>query len=174
MIEQEVFLRIHEISESDAELLRQLAAEISWECRTPSRVVLDSWVSSPQSLGIPCATVCTDLKELAVGEMLQRAASVDPGLRVQFMQIVTAQQLVFRELLLIVLEPLLKDRHAAGDTRICDAAYVLVRKLVAVDATEAGKFKSESEFLALDVDERSTEIRGWTRSKTWTTLFSPT
>ena len=78
MTEQEVFLRIHEISESDAEMLRQLAAEISWECRTPSRVVLDSWVSSPQSLGIPCATVCTELKELAVGEMLQRAGAVEP------------------------------------------------------------------------------------------------
>ena len=173
MTEQEVFLRIHEISESDAEMLRQLAAEISWECRTPSRVVLDSWVSSPQSLGIPCATVCTELKELAVGEMLQRASSVEPGLRVQFMQIVVAQQLAFRELLLTVLEPLLKDRHAAGDTRVCDAAYVLVRKIVTVDPGEASKFRAEGEFLALDPDERSNEIKEWMQSKTWAEIFPP-
>ena len=171
MTEQEVFLRIHEISESDAEMLRQLAAEISWECRTPSRVVLDSWVGRPQSLGIPCATVCTELKELAVGEMLQRASSVDAGLRVQFMQIVVAQQLAFRELLLTVLEPLLKDRHAAGDTRVCDAAYVLVRKVVTVDPGEAGKFRAESEFLALDPDGRSKEIKEWMQSKTWAEIF---
>ena len=171
MTEQEVFLRIHEISESDAELLRQLAADISWECRTPSRVVLDSWVGSPQSLGIPCATVCTELKELAVGEMLERANSVDPGLRVQFMQIVVAQQLAFRELLLTVLEPLLKDRHAAGDTRVCDAAYVLVRRVVTVDAGEASKFRAEGEFLALGPDERSNEIKEWMESKTWAEIF---
>jgi hypothetical protein len=173
MTEQEVFLRIHEIAESDQEKLGQLAAEISWECHTPSRIVLDSWLGSPQSRGIPCATVCTELKELAVGELMQRAGSVDPGLRVHFMQIVVAQQLAFRELQLTVLEPLLKDRHAAGETRVCDAAYVLVRKLVTVDSTEASKFRSESDFLALGTDERSAEIKEWTRSKTWTTLFPP-
>src|SRR5437879_1542616 len=122
MTEQEVFLRLHEIPESDSEMLRQLAAELSGECRTPSRVVLDSWLSGPHSRGIPCATVCTELKELAVAELMQRASSVEPGLRVHFMQIVVAQQLAFRELLLTVLEPLLKDRHAAGETRVCDAA----------------------------------------------------
>ena len=105
--------------------------------------------------------------------MLQRASSVDAGLRVQFMQIVVAQQLAFRELLLTVLEPLLKDRHAAGDTRICDAAYLLVRKMVTVDAGEAGKFRAEGEFLGLDPDERSNEIKEWMQSKTWADIFPP-
>ena len=171
MTEQEVFLRLHEIPESDSEKLSQLAAEISRECRTPSRIVLDSWLNSPQTRGIPCATVCTELKELAVGELMQRASSVEPGLRVHFMQIVVAQQLAFRELLLTVLEPLLKDRHAAGETRTCDAAYVLVRKLVTVDETEAGKFRPDSEFQALDPDERSNEIKEWIKSKTWSEIF---
>jgi hypothetical protein len=103
--------------------------------------------------------------------MLQRVNSVEPGLRVQFMQIVTAQQLAFRELLLTVLEPLLKDRHAAGDTRVCDAAYVLIRKMVTVNPGEASKFGAESEFLALDPDERSNEIKEWMQSKTWAEIF---
>ena len=71
-----------------------------------------------------------------------------------------------------MLEPLLKDRHAAGETRVCDAAYVLVRKLVTVDAAEASKFRSESDFLALDPDERSNEIKEWIKSKTWTEVFA--
>ncbi|SRR6266849_3061986 len=171
MTEQEVFLRIHEISESDTETLRQLAAEISSECRTPSRIVLDSWLSSPQSRGIPCATVCTELKELAVGELMQRASSAEQGLRVHFMQIVAAQQLAFRELLLTVLEPLLKDRHAAGETRVCDAAYVQIRKMVTVDAAEASKFRTESEFLSLDPEGRLNEIKEWMQSKTWAEIF---
>jgi hypothetical protein len=171
MTEQEVFLRLHEIPGSDSEKLSQFAEEISRQCSAPSRIALDSWLNSPQSRGIPCATVCTELKELAVGELMQRAGSVEPGLRVHFMQIVVAQQLAFRELLLTVLEPLLKDRHAAGETRICDAAYALVRKLVTVDAGEASKFRSESEFLALDPNERSNEIKEWIESKAWTEIF---
>jgi hypothetical protein len=171
MTEQEVFLRIHEIAESDPEKLGQLAAEIAWECRTPSRIVLESWLGSPQSREIPCATVCTELKELAVAELMQRAGSVDPGLRVHFMQMVVAQQLAFRELQLTVLEPLLKDRHAAGEIRVCDAAYALVRKLVTVKAEEVGKFRPEGEFPALGTDERSAEIKEWIKSTTWTEIF---
>ena len=87
------------------------------------------------------------------------------------MQIVVAQQLAFRELLLTVLEPLLKDRHAAGDTRVCDEAYVLVRKIVTVDPGEASKFRTEGQFLALDPDGRSSEIKEWMQSKTWAEIF---
>jgi hypothetical protein len=176
MTEQEVFQRIHEVPESNPEALRQVAGDIAWECRRASRVVLDHWISKPQQSGIPCATLCTTLKELAVAEMLQRAGSVEAGLRVQLMEIVTAQQLAFRELILMVLEPLLKDQRS-GDVgggvrmRSCDAAYLMVRKLVPLAPAEASQFRSEADFLAIDSDERLDEIGQWIKSASWTEIF---
>jgi hypothetical protein len=121
-------------------------------------MVLDAWAQGASSTA--CAFVCTKLHELAYHEMLQRAEKTpDPALRVQLLDMVVSQQLLFREYLLAVLHP---------DT---PQAYVLIRRLVDPLESEAEKFSSEGEFLALDDHRQRGEMRRWADSETWRSLF---
>jgi len=177
MTEQDVIRRLSEISESDAEGLQRLAEEIGAYCRAPARTVLAEWTGGPPDRQPLCAFVCSDLKELAVAEMMRQADAVTPAQRVQLMEMVATRQLAFRELMLTALEPLLRDvtpagiPGIAGEMRTCDAAYHLVRKIVTPEGPEGSQFSSENEFLALDADARTDEIRRWMRSNTWCAIF---
>lgn len=177
MTEQEVFRRLNELSHSDADGLRKLADEIALQCREPAVTVLTEWVGGPPSRKTPCAFVCSNLKELALGEMLGRADSTAPALRVQMMEMVATQQFAFRELMLTALEPLLQDLTPAGSTasgtelRTCDAAYLLVRKIVRRSGAGASQAFIESEFTALTEIEKDEEIERWLQSATWKELF---
>lgn len=177
MTEQDIFLRLHELPESDADGLRKLAEEIGITCREPARTVLAEWVGGPSDRQTPCAFICSHLKELAVAEMLRQTESVAPALRVHLMEIVATQQLAFRELMLTALEPLLRDRTPAGTTasgdeaRTCDAAYLLVRKIVHPSASEAEQFSAEDQFTALGPIQRDSEIDQWLLSDTWKEIF---
>jgi len=177
MTEQDLFLRLHELSESDADGLRKLAEEIGFQCREPARTVLAEWVGGPSDRQTPCAFICSHLKELAVAEMLRQTDSVASALRVHLMEMVATQQLVFRELMLTALEPLLRDITLAGttasgeDVRTCDAAYLLVRKLVRINASEIGQFSTEDQFDALGQTQRESEIDQWLLAETWKEIF---
>lgn len=177
MTEQDLFLRLHELSESDADGLRKLAEEIGITCREPARTVLAEWVGGSSDRQVPCAFVCSHLKELAVAEMLRQTDSVTPALRVHFMEMVATQQLVFRELMLTALEPLLKDLSPCGTTasgdelRTCDAAYLLVRKIVRPSTSEAEQFSAEDQFNTLGQIQRDSEIDQWLLSETWKEIF---
>jgi hypothetical protein len=172
MTAQDTLQRLHDLSESDADGLRSLAGEIASECRGAARTVLETWVNGPGDHEITCAFVCSELKELAVHEMLLRADSVEPARRVHLMEMVVDQQLAFRELTLTVLGPLLKDRSSAGpELRTCDAAYLLVRRIVPLNAAGAAQFSAESGFMALGEDQRDGEIGRWTESEAWKAIF---
>ena len=87
------------------------------------------------------------------------------------------QQLVFRELMLTALEPLLRDMTPTGttgltgDLRTCDAAYLLVRKIARPSASEADQFSNEDQFKALGQIQRENEIDQWLLSETWKEIF---
>ena len=177
MTEDDILSRLYELSESDGEGLGKLAHEIGLQCREPASTVLTEWISGPPQRQTPCAFICSHLKELALAEMLRQTDSVAPALRVHLMEMVVTQQFVFRELMLTALEPLLQDLTPAGtsdstgDLRTCDAAYLLVRKLVRVRDVEAKKFSAENQFTALEPDQRDIEIDNWLLSETWKEIF---
>src|SRR5258706_5917908 len=95
MTESEIFRRLNDLAEADADGLQKLAEEIDLICREPARTVLAEWLGGPPARETPCAFVCSNLKELAIGEMLGRAESVAPALRVQLMDTAVDQQLAF-------------------------------------------------------------------------------
>lgn len=177
MTEPDIFRRLNELSESDAAGLRKLAEELDVFCRESGRTVLTEWIGGPPERQTPCAFICSHLKELAVAEMLRQTDSVAPALRVHLMEMVATQQLEFRELLLTALEPLLQDltpagtTDSAGELRTCDAAYLLVRNIVRLSASEAGQFSAEDQFTALGQNQRDHEIDQWLLSETWKGIF---
>lgn len=178
MTEQEIFGRLYELADGDADGLGKLAQEIGFQCREPARTVLTEWIGGPPQRQIPCAFICSNLKELAVAEMLRQTDTIAPSLRVHLMEMVATQQLAFRALLLTALEPLLQDftlagtSDSGGELRTCDAAYLLVRKIVHAQAAETEHFAAEDQFTAFNPNERDSEIEKWLLSKTWKEIFS--
>jgi hypothetical protein len=176
MTEADVFRRLNQLADTAVDDFRKLAAEIDTVCREPARTVLTAWYGNT-ARPVSCAFVCANLKELAVGEMLGRAESVAPAPRVQLMEMVTTQQLAFRELLLTALEPLLKNftpidaANTVGGLRVRDAAYLLARKIVPLSDVDAGKFSNEEQFNTLEESQRDGEIDEWLKSASWLMVF---
>jgi hypothetical protein len=172
MTEQDVVGRLRMLSDSDGEGLWRLAGDIGTHCRGGARVVLDAWINGPPDRQTPCAFICSNLKELPVQELLARADAVAPERRVHFLEMVAAQQLRAREQILTTLEPLLKDPSPAGGAyRTCDAAYLLIRRLVRLAAGEAAEFSTEGGFLSLGPEEKDKEIQRFKRSAAWQGIF---
>ena len=165
MTEQEVFRRIYE---SDPAELNRLAAEIAHECRDPAKTVLDAWRQGARCGEACCAFVCQHLEELAIGEMLDAAASAAPAMRVQLMEMVVDRHLILREYLLTVVKPLLESDVSGSPMRPCDAAYLIARRLVPVDDLS---FSDPPAFLAKTEAKRDAEIGVWKSSDAWTSLF---
>ena len=172
MTEQDVVRRLRELSDADAEGLWRLAGDIGTHCRGGAGVVLDAWLNGPPDRQMPCAFICSNLKELPVHELLARADAVAAERRVHFLDMAVAQQLAAREQILTTLEPLLKDQSSAGGTyRTCDAAYLLIRRLVRLGPGEAAEFSTESQFMSLGRYERGKEIQRFKNSAAWKAIF---
>jgi len=172
MTEQEVVGRLRTLSDSDAEGLWRLAGDIGTQCRGGASVVVDVWLNGAPDRQMPCAFICSNLKELPVQELLARADEVAPERRVRFLDMAVAQQLAAREQILTTLEPLLKDQSSAGGTyRTCDAAYLLVRRLVRLGRGEAAEFSTEGGFMSLGPEEKDKEIQRFKRSAAWRAIF---
>jgi hypothetical protein len=169
MTEQEVFRRIYD---ADAAQIERLTAEIAHECRDPAKTVLDAWRQGAPCGEACCAFVCRHLEELAIGEMLDAAAAAAPAMRVQLMEMVVDRHLVLREYLLTVVQPLLESDAPGSPMRVCDAAYLIARRLVPITAEEALQFSDPGTFLVMPKTKRDTEIGAWKSSKTWTGLFA--
>ena len=164
MTEQDVIRRVHDADP-------QLAGEVAGECREPARTVLDSWRNGAACGEACCAFVCRHLEELAMAEALEAAGSASPEMRVQLLELVVERQLILREYLLTVLKPLLDASVAAKPMRACDAAYLLARRLVALEPEEAARFSAEAQFASLDEEKRDAEIGEWKTSKAWLAVF---
>lgn len=159
MTSQDVYRRIYALAETDAEGLLTLAAEIAAPGRDAAQTVVDAWLGGGPP--VACAFVCSQLRELACGELLRRAASAPPpGVRAQMLEQVVAQHLLFREYLLATLEP------------TSAAAYLLIRRMVMPLPEEAEQFSSsEAQFLALGDLPRQEEMDRWAQSRSWKSLF---
>lgn len=154
-----LYQRLDALVETDAEAVQTLADEVAAAARETVRTVVDAWLQGLRPDA--CAFVCTHLGELACSELLHRAAVAPaPGVRAQMLEQMVAQHLLFREYLLVMLEP------------TSAAAYLLIRRLVRPLPEEADQFsRSEAQFMELDALERDDEMMRWAESQTWTSLF---
>ena len=94
-------------------------------------------------------------------------------------------QLSLRQRIVAALDPLLEDREIvpAPDVpgpieevpppcRICDEAYLALRRLLAHDEDEMAQERNAHEFLALEDEAKDAEIRRARESGAWTNWLS--
>lgn len=165
MTAQDVHRRLRELKEQDQEGLSQMAAEIAEQCRRPAHAAVEEWVRGRNTSG--CAFLCAQLKELAVAELLQNVDVAPVGAAAQMLEQIVEQQILFREFLLVVLEPLLKSDDTSTP------AYLLARRVVLPLPEDADQFSGPEQFRGLDEKKRHEEIARWIDSETWKRIFPP-
>lgn len=174
MTEQGVLQRLRDLKDGDAAGLQQLTQDCVSACKEPVRTILDVWLQEGRHTTL-CAFLCSQLTDLASGELLQRVEGAPVERRVHFMEMVVAQQLLFREYLLVAIEALLENHTPAGEAasglRTCDGAYMLARRVVPLKPEAAKEFSTESGFLGLPEPKRTEEIKRWKGSDRWREIF---
>jgi hypothetical protein len=178
MNEQEIVSRLR--AAGSAAELERLAGEIEADALAAPTAVIHQWATGDKTESGKAGSVVLDLDELAVTPMLGEFDSARVDWRFRLMESAVELLLQLRQRILAKLdghlgrEAVLETSGQAGPgatpVRVCDEAYLCVRRLAKVEQGAEGGFSSESEFLKLGPAERSREILRWRRSRTWAAL----
>lgn len=181
MSEQDVVSRLRDRDAPDA--LHDLAAQLAGEISDAPEAIVQVWTTGPQAEASKAGSMVLDLEELTLRPMLEACESSALDWRLRFMDAAVETELHLRAAVLKKLDGLLGDatvlpgselskslEPGARPVRVCDEAYVWVRRLVKVEDPKDG-FGSEPAFLKLDHAERTKEIQRWKRAPVWAELL---
>jgi hypothetical protein len=163
--------------------LRSITDRIMSSAQDAPAAIVHVWATAERAEARKAGPVVFDLDELTVGPMLRELESSSVSWRCRFAASVVDAHLELRVALLRKLDAALRDlsglaaEHAtvsvpagAAPLRVCDEAYVWVRRLARVEDPRDG-FGSEPGFLQQDADARSKEIQRWRRTELWAELL---
>ena len=159
--------------------LQKLAAAVEAVALDAPAAVVHQWVAGAKDESEKAASVVLDLEELTVTPMLKEFDSASLNWRFHFMESAVESLLGLRRSIFQELDGLLGREAAveedgvastgqpgAAGKRICDEAYLCVRRLAKVEAAKKDGFSSEGEFLKLGPADRSREILKGRRMRT--------
>jgi hypothetical protein len=182
MADQDVVKRLRDSDTPDA--LHSLASQLADETLDAPKAIVRLWATGDRAVSEKAGSVVLDLEEFAVRPMLGESDSSPLTWRLRFMHAAVETELHLRTLVLKKLDGQLGDATlvpgselteslppGAKPVRVCDEAYVWVRRLVSVSDPKDG-FGSERDFLNLGHPERSKEIQRWKRSPVWAEVLS--
>jgi hypothetical protein len=166
------------LAASDEAGLTSIADQIAKESLEAPRAMVHVWAAgADESAGKACL-VAMQLQEFLIEPALEESAAASGARRVTMLDAAIEALLPFRRHALRQLDPLLKDttvlsaeglaeppKKGALPPRVCDAAYVHIRRLARVSDPAAAKLHTEPEFLALSYAERDQELQRWLLSK---------
>ena len=181
MNEQEIVSRLW--GAGSAAELERLAAEIEADVLAAPTGVVHQWATGDKSESSKAGSVVLDLDELALTPMLGEFDSARVDWRFRFMESAVQTLLGLRLRILAKLDgqlgreavletsgPSEPGTTGAAPVRVCDEAYMCIRRLAGAEQSTEGGFSSESEFLKLEPAQRTQEIGRWRRSRTWAVL----
>jgi hypothetical protein len=164
--------------------LHGLAGQLADEALDAPKAIVHLWATGDRAASEKAGSVVLDLEEFAVRPMLGESDSSSLSWRLRFMHATVETELQLRTLVFKKLAGQFADvtvvpgselteslAPGAKPVRVCDEAYVWVRRLVSVTDPKDG-FGSERDFLKLGHVERSKEIQRWKRSPVWAELLS--
>lgn len=165
----EILARLTQLSDSDNAGAAQLAREIAAESRTGGETVVEQWAKAPGGHAPNLAFVAADLRETGVDAMLRHGDHVSPALRARFFDLLANAGAELLRALLEELRPLLADRSPMSKSqilpsspsgwRMCDEAYVLMRRLVPAHHKQDPPLPTQADFSRMAAAERDSAIR---------------
>jgi hypothetical protein len=156
--------------------LRSLAGEITAESLDAPRAMVHAWATGADDAAGKACLVALQMQEFIIEPALDECDAAAGARRVTVLDAAVQALLPLRRHALRQLDVLLKDTtvlSAEGETpkkgeaaaRVCDAAYVHIRRLARVSDPAAAKLHTEAEFVALSYAERDQELQRWLLSK---------
>jgi hypothetical protein len=169
--------RVRKTDASDAPAVARLAQDVAAEVHAAPTALVDIWGEGQTGPSENAAVAALRLEDLSLRPMLARWNAQRVDWRAQLMTCVVERAGDLRRRLWAQLGLQLDDtavastapasRPAAEASRVCDEAYLWIRRLAGNAARTVDDFHEEREFLALPPAERNKEIQRWKQSKRW-------
>jgi hypothetical protein len=171
-----------EAANSD-EAQEALAAELLEQAREPGNALVAFWQGSNPDLSEDAFAVLTELSESGIEPLLARESELEADDRVQALRLATEAEIALRQRILAVLDRMLDDRRpltarpelspmesAEPSMRVCDEAYIQIRKLVHFGEDELYAIVDADAYLDLPDEGRNEVIEKARRTETWNRL----
>jgi hypothetical protein len=153
------------------------------KARETTYAAVTLWTEPESKMSAKAASLLADIDDLAIVPLLDAPELTDVSQRVWLLETVVAAQLELRDKIVTKLEKMLDDKSMVPlpkDTgpveepppprRVCDEAYVLMRRLVNFDEGKTTHYMNVEAFLNLPNAKKDVEIRKARESRTWTQL----
>jgi hypothetical protein len=174
---------LRELGPEDDEELQKLGSAVSERSLKEPRAMVKALHSADEEDFLKAATVLLSMEDVALRPLLEALSPDVPERRVWDMQAIVDLQLKNRVRIAKALESMLDDKRPIPPPetppsveekpiprRVCDEAYMMLRKLLAFEETEEEQFFNADSFLNKSDVERDAEIRRARTSKRWTPL----
>lgn len=178
---QDLKSRIQACTTDDA--LAQLAVQLAAETLDAPRAITHEYNVGDEQRADKAGIVILELRELVLRPLLGEFDETAAGRRVAFLEAALRLQLLLQQGVWNRLGELLADKKPiahptldvsapadAASRRMCDEAYVWIRRLAKVDGSNDPGSPGEDEFLAMKVETRDAAIRTWLQGRLWEAL----
>jgi hypothetical protein len=180
---KETLFILRELDSGDDEGLRKLANAVSEKSLKDPRALVNVLHSDDEDDSLRAASVILDVGGIAQGPILDALNPDAPERLIWDMQTVVELQVNGRTSIAKNLENMLDDKRPVPlpepslseeeklvPRRVCDEAYLMMRKLLAFEETEEERFFNTDEFLNKTDVEKDAEIQRARTSKRWIPL----
>lgn len=183
MYNKEAAFILRELGPEDDEELRKLGSAVSETSLKGPRAVVKVLHSADEDDFLKGAAVLLSMEDVALKPLLDTLSPDVPERHVWDMQVIVDLQLKNKMRIAKALENMLDDKRPVPrpetppsveekpiPRRVCDEAYLMMRKLLAFEETEEEQFFNADEFLNKSDGEKDAEIARAKTSKRWAPL----
>jgi len=160
------------------------ANQITNGAREEAKKIVRIWIEDEEELMEEASALLSKLGDVALVPLLEAGLAPMEIQRANQISMIVDAQIETREKIVAYLIPLLEDKEKIieeipesimeGDPpikRVCDEAYLQLRRLLNTTESEDSYLLNESIYLQLDFEERDEEITDATASGTWDRWF---
>ena len=165
----------------DTEAVQVLADTIKNRARQDSGKIIKFYLQGSDSDKEKALEIIPELEELTLYPLLQAARETPPFMMPQVMSLSLEIQLNNRKKIIALLNDMLQNQteipklspeepteEELPPRRVCDEAYLLMRRLLNFSESEVNYELNASDFLQLSENEKDSEILKAQNAKTWT------
>lgn len=179
MTQNELVVALRRISPSQQVELDTLAKNVVRDSRALPRVAAAHLSDPDPNLASNSMSLLIDIEDVAAVPLLEAPEPAEPYDRIARMTIVVDSQIEVRKRIVDRLNELLRDNRPLNykkmprveetppESRVCDEAYVLLRRLLDTSEDQERQLTNTRLFLRLPESRRDIEIRKAENLKTW-------
>ena len=177
---KEIIEKLQSLDADNISSFDDLANEIIHRAREETKRIVRIWIEDEEELMEEASVLLSKLGTVALFPLIDAGFAPMEIQRAHQMDMIVKAQIETRERIVSFLVPLLEDQEKIvedtpesvmeGDPpikRVCDEAYIQLRKLLNTTETEDSYLLNESIYLQLDFEERDEEIMAAKISGTW-------